>query len=639
MCGICGIFRPDRDAVDPQRVKRIRDAMAYRGPDGVGLTHGPGFALGHRRLSIFDLSENGLQPMANEDGSVEIVFNGAIYNFVPLRQELRDCGHRFRSQADTEVLIHGYEEWGLEKLLARIKGMFAFAIFDHRRHSLHLARDPLGKKPLFFRWQNGELVFASSARALVLAWDAAPEIDPIAVDQLLCDMYIPGPRSIFEGVEKLLPGHALSLGRDGQRKDHVHWSADFLHPEEGVSDEEWLERIEHSLQTAVSRRLVADVPVGILLSGGIDSSLVTATAARIAGRVQTFSVKTDDPAMDESRFAAAVAKRYDTVHHELKVVSDFRSNLVRLVTAMGEPLADASAVNVLAIAEQARQFVTVILTGDGGDEAFGGYSQYLAYYRAEKLRRFLPGPLKMPVAWLSSLLLKSGGVLHRAGTLGRLTAVPVEQTLFAINTMMDDSVRPSLYTPDFKQRIGANRHNLHYLSLLPSASSKAQDVDRVMQVQLQTVLPDDYLAKVDGATMGVSVEARSPFLDIDLVELAMRIPADARFRGSKAKSLLRRLALRDLPVECVERRKQGFAAPIGKWLRKDWADLVEDCVLGPHVEQRGWFQRKALEQVVQEQARGVNHDYLLWALLVLEMWVRLTVDRAAPVDENALSIA
>ena len=305
--------------MDPARVKRMRDAMSYRGPDGVGLTYGPGYSLGHRRLSIFDLSENGLQPMANEDGSVEVVFNGAIYNFVELKHELVGHGHLFRSRTDTEVLLHGYEQWGLEKLLARIRGMYAFAIFDHSRHSIHLSRDPLGKKPLFFRWKQGELVFASSARAIVLALDTAPEINAVAVDQLLSDMYIPGPGSIFEGVEKLLPGHAASFVQDGERKDLVHWTPDFLHPETGVRDEEWLERIEHALRNAVRRRLVADVPVGVLLSGGVDSSLVTVTAAKIAGRVQTFSVKTDDPAMDESRFAAAVARRYDTVHHELTV--------------------------------------------------------------------------------------------------------------------------------------------------------------------------------------------------------------------------------------------------------------------------------------------------------------------------------
>src|SRR5713101_1751744 len=436
MCGICGIFRPDRDPVDPQRVLWMRDAMSYRGPDGVGLTHGAGYCLGHRRLSIFDLSENGLQPMVNEDRSVEIVFNGAIYNFVELKQELRDRGHKFRSETDTEVLIHGYEQWGLEKLLSLIRGMYAFAIFDLAKHSIHLARDPLGKKPLFFRLSHQELIFASSARALALALGTTPEIDPIAVDQLLCDMYIPGPRSIFEGVEKLPPGQALSLGRDGQRRDLVHWSPDFLHPEEGVSDEEWLERIEHSLEGAVSRRLVADVPVGILLSGGIDSSLVTATAAKMTGRVQTFSVATDDPEMDESRFAKAVARRYDTVHHELGVVSDFRDDMLRLITAMGEPLADASAVNVLAIAEQARQFVTVILTGDGGDEAFGGYSQYLAYYRAEQLRKLFPGPLKTPVAALGNMLRNSGGFLRRAGTLCRMSALPLEQTIFTTDSMM-----------------------------------------------------------------------------------------------------------------------------------------------------------------------------------------------------------
>jgi asparagine synthase (glutamine-hydrolysing) len=247
--------------------------------------------------------------------------------------------------------------------------------------------------------------------------------------------------------------------------------------------------------------------------------------------------------------------------------------------------------------------------------------------------------LKMPVAWLGNMLRNSGGFLGRAGTLCRLTALPLERTMFTTNSMMDRSVRPSFYAPEFSERIGENRHNLHYLGVLPPATFGARDVDRVMQAQMQTVLPDDYLAKVDGATMGVSVEARSPFLDIDLVELAMRIPADVRFRGGKSKSLLRRLALKQVPVECVQRRKQGFAAPIGKWLRNDWADLVEDCVLGPQVEQRGWFRRKALERVVQEHRRGVNHDYLLWALLVLEMWIRLTREQTFPLSENAFSLA
>jgi asparagine synthase (glutamine-hydrolysing) len=623
MCGICGIFRPDRGPVDPLRVKKMREAMQYRGPDGCGLTCGPGYALGHRRLSIIDLSANGLQPMANEDNSVQIVFNGAIYNFAELRRGLLEKGHQFRSRTDTEVLIHGYEEWGLSGLFSRIRGMYAFAILDHATHTIHLGRDPLGKKPLFVRLRNGELVFASSARALALALHALPEIDPIAVDQLLCDLYIPGPGSIFQGVEKLLPGHALSLGPDGERRELIHWRPDFLHPEMGVNDEEWLKRIELALETAVNRRLIADVPIGILLSGGVDSSLVTVIAAKMTGRVQTFSVAADDPALDESRYAEAVARRYGTVHHVLKVASDFRSNLVRLVTAMSEPLADASAANVLAIAEEARQFVTVILTGDGGDEAFGGYTHYLAYYAAQRLRKLCPGPLKAMLVLLSSVLQCSGGALHRAGTLCRLSAAPLEQTLFSANSMVVSSTRRSLYSPEFREKIGQNRHNLHYLSLLP-CSSRAEDVDRVMQAQLLTILPDDYLAKVDGATMGVSVEARSPFLDVDLMELAMRIPAAARFRGGKAKSLLRRLALRYVPAQCVRRRKQGFAAPIGKWLREDWNDLVEDFVLGPQVEQRGWFQRNTLERVVQEHRRGVDHAHLLWALLVLELWIRLT---------------
>ncbi len=611
--------------MDPVRVQRMREAVAYRGPDGWGLTHGPGYALGHRRLSILDLSDSGLQPMSNEDGSVEVIFNGEIYNFAELRTQLQDAGHRFRSATDTEVLVHGYEEWGIQELLGKIRGMYAFAILDRREHSICLARDPVGKKPLFYRLTPSELVFASSARALVLGLPASPEIDPSAIDDLLWNLYIPGPRTIFAEVEKLLPGHAMVVGRTGIRTFR-HWQPDFTHPREGVRDEQWLEQIEELLAIAVRRRLVADVPIGILLSGGVDSSLITAIAAKLQSSVRTFSVKTEDPDLDESSFARAVAARCGTTHTELEVHGDVRKNLARLVAAMGEPLADASAANVFAIAEKAREHVSVVLTGDGGDEAFGGYRHYLACYVAGRLSTMWSGALRYPLWAITRIPGNGRGPLHSARTLYRLTVAPIERTMFSQSMAMGLATRENLYTREFKDRLRQHCPNEHYLRVLPPAGD-ALPVNRVMETQLLTVLPDDYLTKVDNATMAVSLEARSPFLDLDLLELAMKIPAEVRFRGGKPKALLRRLAERYVPKNCVRRRKRGFVAPVANWLRADWPDLIDDLILGPHVERRRWFRRETLQHLVDEHRRGINHGYLLWGLMILECWVRMAVER------------
>jgi asparagine synthase (glutamine-hydrolysing) len=628
MCGICGIFRPDGRVIDPDRVVRMRDVMTFRGPDGAGLSHGPGFALGHRRLSIIDLSDAGAQPMANEDGSIQITFNGEIYNFAELRSQLEAADHNFASRTDTEVLLHGYETWGLEGLLRRIRGMYALALLDRRQNQIHLARDPLGKKPLFLHWSRGELVFSSSARSLVRGMESTPPIDPAAIENLLWNLYIPGPGSIFQGVEKLLPGHAATFSSDGTRSDLVHWQPDFLHPDERLDEEECLERVEAALTTAVQRRLVADVPLGVMLSGGVDSGLVTAVAARVRGQIETFSVAADDPAIDESSFALAVAKRYGTAHRQLRVRSDVRQTLPELVATMGEPLADASAANLFAISGLARQSVTVVLTGDGGDEGFGGYSYMRSYYYAGRLRRLLPPPLRRPVAAMGEALRRAPGSARRAGTLLRLAGLPPRESFSHQAGWLDRSLRSALFTPAFLARLNGHGPSTHYERAF-DACNGANPVDQVTQAHARTILPDDYLAKVDLATMGASLEARCPFLDLDLLELAMRIPASLRFRRGEPKGLLRELARRLLPREVVDRRKQGFLAPVGQWLRRpDWSDLVDDMVLGGHVERRGWFQRDTLKQMVDEHRRGVNRAYLLWSLIILELWLRQTTDGA-----------
>ncbi len=631
MCGICGIFRSDSRPIDADRVLRMRDAMVPRGPDGCGLECGPGFALGHRRLSIIDLSTAASQPMTNEDGGILIVFNGEIYNFGELRPQLERAGHQFRSQGDTEALIHGYEEWGLGRLLERIRGMYAFAIVDRQRNELHLARDPLGKKPLFYRFADGECAFASSARALSLGLDATPDIDPCAIDTLIWNSYIPGTRTIFLGVQKLLPGRALSIGQDGSMHEIVHWQPDFFHPDAEPDAESWLDKTEETLRTAVARRFVADVPVGVMLSGGVNSSLVTALAATQISQVSTFCVSNENPLQDESDYALAVARKYGTRHHVLPVRSDIRKDLVQLVAAMGEPMTDLSAANMFAIAKMARESVTVVLTGDGGDEGFGGYTEAWAFHLADRIWRSLPSSCRAPLATIAELLRKGPKPVRRAGTLLRLASHSMPASLGSL-WPTEAAVRNSLYSADFRNALKSSNPLQHIYDAL-TVSEGYPWSDRFMQMQVLTRLADEYLPKVDLATMGASLEARCPFLDLDVVNLAMHIPETIRFSGREPKGLLRRLARRYIPAHAVNRRKQGFTIPIELWLRRDWAGIVNDLILGSHVERRGWFQRNALERIVAEHRQGRNNDTLLWTLLILELWVRLVVDKTIGVHD------
>lgn len=627
MCGICGIYSPDGRTIEPKHVERMRDAMQTRGPDGFGLKCGQGFAFGHRRLAIIDLSDDGRQPMTNEDGSVIVTFNGEIYNFGDLRPELVSAGHVFHSKSDTEVLIHGYEEWGMEELLKRIRGMFAFALLDSSRKRLYLVRDPFGKKPLFFQWKEGELVFASSARAMTQALPSMPEVDLAAIDDLIWNNHIPGRKTIFSSVEKILPGHAWQLNHDGTIREWAHWQPNCFEPEYGVSEEAWLDRMECVLETAVRRRFVSDVPVGTMLSGGIDSGLVTALAAKALGQVQTFTVASDDPVQNESGLAAMVANRYHTDHHVLAVKSDVRRDLIRLVSAMGEPFADSSAINVFGISELAKQWITVVLTGDGGDEGFGGYQSFFAVHCAEQFSRGMPLFVRPFIKRYAESIDRRfrSGVMHKLGTLLRIAAESPENFCGRLSPDLN-ACRNGLFTKEMHMQLAGRNPFGHIGQILAENRYGTSWADRMMDVFFRTTLADDFLTKVDLATMGVSMEARCPFLDVDVVDLAFRIPVSMRFRGFQRKGLLRRLAKRHLPVEIVDRRKQGFTVAVDLWFRDQWTDIVNEFILGPHVEQRGWFRRESLQQIVDEHRSGINRSGQLWALLVLELWLRLTID-------------
>lgn len=633
MCGICGIFRPDRQIIDARRALAMRDIMIPRGPDDCGLVEGPGYVLGHRRLSIIDLSPAGHQPMFGADGRSVVVFNGEIYNYRELRKELEPQGFAFRSSSDTEVLLAGYAAWGLEGLLRKLRGMFAFALLDLARHEIHLARDPFGKKPLFFRWQDGELLFASSARALAAGLSAVPAVDPTAIDDLLWNSFVPGPRSIFCGVEKLLPGHAWSLAASGCSSSLVHWQTDFFAPDVNVPTETWLQRIDELLSAAVRRRFVADVPVGVMLSGGIDSGLVTAVAAREMGAVQTFSVANENPRDDESGLAALVADRYRTEHHVLHVQSTVAEDLPALVAAMGEPMGDSSAANVFSIARLARQHVKVILTGDGGDEGFGGYPSFWLAHKVRALRSLVPESFRPWLGRCVAALRRGPQSMRRANTILRYALAPPADVVGRASWIPPD-IRARLYTPAFLEQLRSHEPWEHWRRHFRLAN-EASLVDQVMQAHLGTVLVDDFLSKVDLATMGASLEARCPFLDVELMSTAMRIPAKVRFLHGRRKGLLRELARRYLPAQVVDGTKRGFTAPIALWFRRDWGDMIHDLILGPHVERRGWFRRAALQHLVDSHRRGADHSPVLWTLVVLELWLRLSAERTPGVVNGA----
>lgn len=632
MCGICGIFRPDRKhEINFERVVRMRDMMNMRGPDAAGLSTEHGCILGHRRLAIIDLSDDGIQPMHDADRRVEIVFNGEIYNYRELRQELEQVGHDFLTQTDTEVLLQGYREWGLSVLLQRIRGMYAFALVDHQDWCIHLVRDPCGQKPLFYHWADNTLSFASLAS--VLAVDTTFSLNLRAIDDLVHNLVIDGQHAIFEGVYKVQPGHVLTVNAQGEMQSKSYWQPNFFEPIAGIDDLIWLDKVETALTHAVERRLVSDVPLGVLVSGGIDSSLVAAIAQKITNGIQTFSVATEDAYYDESKYSRAVAKHLGTQHFELRVESDARTSILHLIAAMGEPFSDASAINLFQIAQLAREHVTVVLTGDGGDEGFGGYHQHLRYHYADQIKRYMVQPFDRVIASVGAGLRRSGGRFGGIATVLGLVGLPVSETM-KWNTWLRASTRMQLYTESLREALSDYDALLIFNRKLDQNASKK--VDEAMQRHFQTILVDDFLAKVDYATMAVSLEARSPFLDRDLLDLAFTIPSDVRFRDNKAKSILHRLAYQYLPRHTFERPKKGFVTPVWLWFADEWQDLVHEFILGSNVEKRGWFQRDTLSDIFERHKANptYNTGYLLWTLLVLELWLQMHVEKSLSIHDK-----
>jgi asparagine synthase (glutamine-hydrolysing) len=633
MCGICGILNFDPAApADPAVLKGMADLLAHRGPDGEGFHRDGPLGLGHRRLAIIDLSEAAAHPLPNEDETVWIVFNGEIYNFQALREELLGRGHVFRSKGDTETILHLYEEEG-PACVRRLRGMFAFALWDARRRELVLARDRLGVKPLYYWHRPGRgFAFASEPKAFLAHPEFRAEPDAAALHLYLTYQYVPSPRSAFRGVGKVPPAHVLRV-RDGQVHLERYWTLPFA-PKRHGREADLAEELRGRLEEAVRLRLISDVPLGAFLSGGVDSSAVVALMARLnAGPVKTFSIGFAEPEYDEVRYARRVAARYGTEHHEAVVRPDAVAVLPKLVWHYNEPFADSSAVPSFYLAEMTRRHVTVALNGDGGDEALAGYPRY----RAARLARVfdsLPAPVRQALQAAAGTLPAGRAKGFAARTQRFLRGVNLDPLRRYATWMshFDDGLKASLCVPEFlAQAEGDGTDYLAAAFAAAGGAGAADPLDVLLAVDVATYLPEDLLVKMDIATMAFGLEARSPFLDHEVMEFAAALPPALKLRGGTGKYLLKRACADLLPRDLCRRPKMGFGMPLDHWFRHELRDLAHDTLLNARARTRGLFRPAAVARLLEEHERGrAAWQYQLWNLLVLELWFQTFIDNPHP---------
>ncbi|GIF10088.1 asparagine synthase (glutamine-hydrolyzing) [Actinoplanes teichomyceticus] len=621
MCGIAGWATPDDP--DPEVVAAMLAALAHRGPDGEGRHVGAGIALGMRRLAIVDVA-GGAQPVFSEDGTVVAVLNGEIYNHGRLRADLLARGHRLASGSDSECLVHLYEEHG-DDLVRHLHGMFAFAIWDAPARRLLLGRDRVGKKPLFWRPAAGGVQFASELKAFLADPRFPRAVDPAAVDGFLTCAYVPGPGSIWRDVRRVEPGTVLSWQAGAIRGHRYHTPP--LAPVAVAGFDEAAAELRERLTEATRLRLIGERPIGVLLSGGLDSSAVLAAVARQhAGPVPTFTIGFEDAATDERRFARAAARHYGADHHEWVLGPDVVDLLDDLGRQFDEPFADSSAIATFYLARMAARHVTVVLNGDGGDECFGGYDRYGAMVGGSRVT--LPGPAGALAVRLGGALARSAGGarLRRAGRLLELAGRPPADRYAALMSVFEPARLARLYTAEFARLVGAADPVRHLREAWAQAAGQSL-IDRMLTVDQRTYLAGDLLPKMDLATMAHGVEARSPFLDQDLMAWAARLPAGYKVAGGSGKRLLKH-AMRDwLPAELIDRPKAGFGVPMDDWLRGRLRPLAWDLLTDRTARQRGVFRPQQVRRLLAELDDGQRHGRRIWAMVQLESWYRRFADR------------
>jgi len=626
MCGIVGLVRNDGKPIDEGLLARMNEAIRHRGPDEDGFYVNGSVGLAMRRLAIIDL-KSGQQPIHNRDRTAWIVFNGEIYNYLELREKLEKLGHTFYTNSDTEAIVHAYDQYGSD-CPKHLRGMFAFAIWDERTQELFLARDRVGKKPLLYAEVNGQLVFGSEFSAILLHPDVSKEIRPEAIDCYLSFMCVPAPLTAYRAIKKLEPGHSLRW-RKGEVKTERYWQPDFSKKLD-ISEEEAGERAIEILRDAVKVRLMSEVPLGAFLSGGIDSSAVVALMSQESSeKVKTFSIGFEEQDFSELQHAKRIAEHVGADHHEFIVRPDAVEILPMLVEHYGEPYADSSAVPTYYVARETRRHVTVALNGDGGDESFAGYERYIAMGLTEKYRKvpafFRESLIKEAVNRIPTSPIRKSTV-NSAKRLLEVVSKPRVNRYMHWMSVFNEGLKEPLYSEAFREQTD----RAFAASFLDTWFKKANGngpVDTLLLTDLMTYLPNDLLVKVDIATMAVSLEARSPFLDHHVIEFAASLPERLKLRRLTTKYLLKKVLRRLLPAENLDRRKMGFGVPIGHWFRGKMQPFLREVVLSDKALRRGLFKPEVVKQLVEQHTRSErDYSHQLWTLLMLELWFLRFID-------------
>jgi len=620
MCGIAGLFSLQGKPVFEEEVQSMCDAMVHRGPNDDGYYTSQNVVLGMRRLSIIDV-EGGHQPVQNEDGSVWVVFNGEIYNFKALRGLLERQGHRFRTNTDTEVIVHLYEQYG-ESCVDKMRGMFAFAIWDERRKTLLLGRDRLGIKPLFYTVADGRLAFGSELKVLLQLPEVERRLNWSSVNYLFTAMCTPSSESIVEGVHKLKPGHILTASAAHGVRVRQYWDVEF-DPDYGKSESYFVERLRDLLEESVRLRLIADVPLGAFLSGGIDSSSVVATMARLSSTpVKTFSIGFPDKDYDETEYARQVARKFGTEHHELVVDPNVLNVIDDLAWYLDEPFGDSSAIPTYMVSKLAGEHVTVVLSGDGGDELFAGYDRYLKE-RMERRMANIPVPIRKAASLFGSVMPEG----MKGRNFLRHFAFDGADRYFDANILFKEIEKASLFEPDAYTVILNEDPRRVWRSFLDNG--KMHWLSSLQYMDIKSYLPNDILTKVDRMSMAHSIEAREPLLDHKLVEFAATIPPELKLKGKTTKYIFKKAMEGILPNEILHRPKRGFAIPLGRWFRGQLSVYVRDLLFSQKSRERGLFKKSYIERLIQMNDRGRPLDLQLWTLITFELWCRRFIDESA----------
>lgn len=621
MCGICGKLELGDDAppVSVLTLRRMLDPISHRGPDDEGMYRSGPIGLGHKRLKIIDLT-TGRQPICNEDETVWIVYNGEVYNYKELRHYLVQKGHKFKTATDTEVIVHLYEEFG-DDCVKQLRGMFSFALWDDKRKTLLLARDRVGIKPLYYCQTGQSLLFASEIKAILADPSVHAEAEPALIDRFLTYFYIPGEQTLFKNIRKLMPGHYLTV-KSGQVKITQYWNLTFNKVSKGF--DESVEELEHLLSRTVRDHMISDVPVGVLLSGGVDSSAVLSFAVENTDKpISTFTVGFDGGCTDERPYARLAAKAFGAHNYEITITpNDFWDFLPQYVWHMEEPVCEPPAVALYYVSKFAREHVTVLLSGEGGDEAFAGYQSYRNFVWLERMKRGL-GPFAAPASRLiPGSTSPNGG--SRYGKYGALMRTPLSDYYYSHSSGPYEFFNKhynDLYMPEFGAAINGRPRALHSQQRFAEVNG-LHPLDQMLYVDTKTWLPDDLLIKADKMTMANSLELRVPLLDHQILEFAASLPASYKLKNRSTKHILKKALSKRLPAEILYRKKTGFPVPYVTWLSNELREAVSEILLDRTAVARGYFKRDAIEQMINAPA-GRNYSKEIFSLVTLELWHRM----------------